>query len=96
MKHRLFGAAAMLSLTTLVGGGALATSASAAPTKVAAPVQASAPHTGSITSQIPCTVGGVADTCTLTVTAFRVVNGVLTAVGTVTGGGVTVPFQAPV
>jgi hypothetical protein len=41
-------------------------------------------------------VGGVASTCQLKVTGFQVVNGTLTAVGTVTGGGVTVPFQAPV
>jgi hypothetical protein len=41
-------------------------------------------------------VGGVANTCALTVTSFQVVNDVLTAVGTVSGGGVTVPFRAPV
>lgn len=55
-----------------------------------------APATGSITSSIPCTIGGVASTCQLTVTSFQVVNGTLTAVGTVTGGGVTAPFQVPV
>jgi len=32
----------------------------------------------------------------LTVTSFQVINGVLTAVGTVTGGGVSIPFQVPV
>src|SRR6266566_8737396 len=57
---------------------------------------APAPATGSITTSIPCTVGGVASTCQLTVTSFKVVNGAIDAVGTVTGGGVTVPFQAPV
>jgi hypothetical protein len=54
------------------------------------------PATGAVTSSIPCVLAGVPGTCSLTVTSFQVVNGVLTAVGTVTGGGVTVPFQAPV
>jgi hypothetical protein len=61
----------------------------------AAPAQAAAPAAGSIGAAIPCTVGGVASTCNLTVTGFQLVNGVLNVVGTVTGGGVTVPFQAP-
>ena len=61
------------------------------------PASAAPPATGGITSQIPCSVFGVNTTCTLTVTSFRVVNGVLTAVGTVTGpGGVSAPFQVPV
>jgi hypothetical protein len=51
---------------------------------------------GGISQPIPCTIGGVASTCTLTVTSFQVINGVLTAVGNVTGGGVTIPFQVPV
>ena len=51
---------------------------------------------GGLTSQIPCTIAGVASTCTLTVTAFELVDGVLTAVGNVTGGGVTIPFELPV
>ncbi len=58
-----------------------------------APAPAAAPATGSITTSIPCTVGGVASTCQLTVTSFKVVNGAIDAVGTVTGGGVTVPFH---
>lgn len=51
-----------------------------------------------ITSSIPCEVAGIPTTCQVTVTSFTVVNGVLTAVGTVTGGtpSVTVPFSAPV
>jgi hypothetical protein len=61
----------------------------------AAAAPAAAPS-GAITSSIPCTVGGVASTCTLTVTSFQVINGVLTAVGTVSGGTTSVPFQAPV
>ena len=62
------------------------------------PAAAAAPATGGITSQIPCSVLGVNTTCTLTVTSFKVVNGVLMAVGTVTGPGGTpsVPFQVPV
>jgi hypothetical protein len=55
-----------------------------------------APPSGGISSSIPCTILPVPSTCQLTVTSFQVVNGVLTAVGTVTGGGITVPFQAPV
>jgi hypothetical protein len=51
---------------------------------------------GGISQQIPCTIEGVASFCTLTVTSFQVINGVLTAVGNVTGGGVTIPFQVPV
>jgi hypothetical protein len=73
---------------TFAGGGALAATAAGA-----APTPAAAPATGSITSQIPCTIAGLPSTCTLTVTSFQVVNGVLTAAGTVTGGGVSVPFQ---
>jgi hypothetical protein len=63
-----------------------------------APASAASPATGGITSQVPCSVLGVNTTCTLTVTSFQVVNGVLTAVGTVTGPGGTpsVPFQVPV
>jgi hypothetical protein len=52
--------------------------------------------TGSLSQPIPCTILGLPSTCTLTVTSFQVINGVLTAVGTVTGGGVSVPFQVPV
>jgi hypothetical protein len=65
--------------------------AAAANASTAAP-----PATGSITSSIPCTISGAPSTCQLTVTSFQVVNGTLNAVGTVTGGGITVPFQAPV
>jgi hypothetical protein len=49
--------------------------------------------TGGLTSPIPCTIAGVASTCTVTVTGFQAVNGVLTAAGTITGGGVTIPFS---
>jgi hypothetical protein len=86
MKSRL----ALLGVLAVVGlsVAAFTSSASAAP---AAP-----PASGGITSSIPCTIGGLPSTCQLTVTSFTVVNGVFTAVGTVTGGGVTVPFQAPV
>jgi hypothetical protein len=64
-----------------------------ATTATAAP---KAQPTGGISQSIPCTILTVQSTCQLTVTSFQVVNGVLTAVGTVTGGGITVPFQAPV
>lgn len=86
MKSRL----ALLGVLAVVGLSVAAFTSSAA----AAP--AAPPATGGITSSIPCTIGGLPSTCQLTVTSFTVVNGVLTAVGTVTGGGVTVPFQAPV
>jgi hypothetical protein len=66
---------------------ALTNSATAAP---------KAPPSGGITQSIGCTILTVPGTCELTVTGFQVVNGVLTAVGTVTGGGITVPFQVPV
>ena len=52
-----------------------------------------APPSGGITSTVPCTVAGVSGTCQLTVTGFDVVNGVLTATGTVTSGTLSVPFQ---
>lgn len=38
-------------------------------------------------------MNSVADTCHLAVTSFQVANGVLTAAGTVTGGGITAPFS---
>jgi hypothetical protein len=88
MKSRL----ALLGIVTVLAATLAAFTSSAA----AAP--AAAPATGGITSSIPCEVAGTPTTCQLTVTSFTVVNGVLTAVGTVTGGtpSVTVPFSAPV
>jgi hypothetical protein len=64
----------------------------------ASPAKAANPTAGGITSSIPCAIAGVTTTCQLTVTSFTVVNGVLTAVGTITGPGLAdpVPFQAPV
>lgn len=88
MKTRL---ALLAALAVLAASLGFMSSASAA----TAPAPAAAPATGGLTSSIPCTVGGVASTCQLTVTSFQVVNGTLMAVGNVTGGGVTVPFQAP-
>jgi len=93
MKHRPLVVGLALATATSVGGVGFATSTVGA----AAPeyhVQQVSP--GGISSPIPCTIAGVASTCTLTVTAFQVVNGALTAVGNVTGGGVTIPFQIPV
>lgn len=90
------GLALALSLGLATTASAATTSAAATSHQAATSQQAAAPATGSITSAIPCTVGGVASTCQLTVTSFQLVNGVLNAAGTVTGGGVTVPFQAPV
>ena len=63
------------------------------------PQEAAAQSTGGgLSTPINCTISGVPQTCTLTVTSFKVVNGVLTAVGTITGPGLTspVPFEAPV
>ena len=54
------------------------------------------PASGSITAPVDCTVLGAPATCELTVTSFRVVDGALTAVGTVTSGATSVPFAAPV
>src|SRR6187455_1442384 len=87
VKYRLAFLSALAVLASVV---VFASSAAAAP------AAAAAPPTGGITSSIPCTVLTVPGTCQLTVTSFQVVNGVLTAVGTVSGGGITVPFQAPV
>jgi hypothetical protein len=81
LKASLVLAALALAISSLAGFAATANAA---------------PPTGGITSSIPCTIAGVPSTCQLTVTSFQVVNGVLTAVGTVSGGGVTIPFQAPV
>jgi len=83
---------------TLVGAFvALATTLGLlAPAVAANAATAASPATGSITSSIPCTINGAPSTCQLTVTSFQVINGTLNAIGTVTGGGVTAPFQAPV
>src|SRR4051812_39533853 len=96
MKNRLLGATALLSLSSMVGATVVATSASAASSQSSAPAVSAARRAGSVSTSIPCTINTVADTCTLTVTRFAVVNGALVAFGTVTGGGITVPFQAPV
>lgn len=85
-----------LGLATTASAATSPAAAGQAATRQAAARQAAAPSTGSITSSIPCTVGGVASTCQLKVTSFKLVNRTLTAVGTVTSGGTTVPFQAPV
>lgn len=76
--------AACAATLALTGPAAAANSSSAA-----------ARPSGTISQDIPCTVQGASSTCTLTVTAFRDINGTLNAVGTVTGGGTTVPFQTP-
>jgi hypothetical protein len=65
-------------------------------TSTAEAKQSPGPASGEITAPVDCTVLGVPATCELTVTGFRLVDGVLTAVGNVTGGEVSVPFQAPV
>jgi hypothetical protein len=88
MKYRLTLLGGLAALAGLLAFGAPATAATRAP--------AAALSTGLISSSIPCTVGGVAQTCQLKVTSFQVVNGTLRAAGMVTGGGVTAPFQAPV
>jgi hypothetical protein len=75
----------LLAVFTLVGNVTLQPHSAAAQ-----------PGGGGISQPIPCTIGGVASTCTLTVTSFQVIGGVLNAVGTVTGGDVSVPFQVPV
>lgn len=94
MKSRL---ALVSVLAVLAMSFGLVSTASAATTSAsAATTSAAAPARGSITTSIPCTVNGVPSTCQLKVTGFQLVNGTLTAVGTVTGGGVSVPFTDPV
>jgi len=83
---RIQAATLLLAVFTLVGGVALHPDTAAAQPGGG----------GGISTPIDCTILGVPATCTLTVTSFRVVNGVLMAVGNVTGGGVTIPFQVPV
>ncbi len=88
MKLRLALLSTLAGVIVAASVAAFTTSAAASP----AVAPAAAP-TGGITSSIPCQIGGVASTCQLTVTSFNVVNGVFTAAGTVTGGGVTIPFS---
>ena len=78
----------------MAGATVLATTAGAAPSQPSAPAVAAAPSKGSISTSIPCS--GAATTCPLTVTRFVRSGGAIAAVGTVTGGGVTIPFQTPV
>lgn len=85
MKYRLALLGVLATLAGLLAFTVPATAATSATT---------ARPTGSITSSIPCTVGGVASTCQLKVTSFQVVNGTLTAAGTVTNGTTSVPFSA--
>lgn len=85
LRLRLIGVLAALAATV----------AFTAPAAAATGSSAAARPTGTISQDVPCTIQGAASTCTLTVTAFRNINGTLNAVGTVTGGGTTVPFQTP-
>jgi hypothetical protein len=89
MRFRIALVAALA--TVALSAAAFTSSASAAPAPAAAPAA------GGIGAAIPCTVGGVAGICNLTVTGFTIINGVVNAVGTVTGPGGTpvVPFQVP-
>lgn len=98
MRTRAYAVAAVLSLMTATGGGvALAAAAPAAAATSHGPVR-----TTGLTTNIPCTVAGQAQTCSLAVTSFAVVNGALQAAGSVTapvalvGGATSVPFTAPV
>jgi hypothetical protein len=93
MKLRPITVGLALATAASVGGVGFATSTVGA----AAPeYQVQQVPGGGLSTEIPCTIAGVADVCTLTVTAFERVNGVLTAVGTVTGGNVSIPFEVPV
>src|SRR3954469_6714043 len=83
-----------MSVTSLVGAGALATAASAAPNQASAPVKAAKPSKGSLSTQIPC--AGVTTTCTLTITRFVKTGSTIAAVGTVTNGVQTEAVQVPV
>lgn len=89
MKLRMTLLGALAVLATTLGLVVPAAAANAAP---------AAPTTGTISTTAPCTIGGVANTCTVTVTAFKNINGVLNAVGTVTGPGISspIPFTTPV
>jgi len=75
-----------LAIATTFGGGALVAGLDASPAAAARPTRSP------LATQIPCTVAGVATTCTLRVTSLQVVNGALQATGTVTNGTISVPF----
>lgn len=87
MKLRVLAASTALAVGTTFGTGAALVAADPATASAQAPAPAP------LTTQIPCTVGGVSTTCTLAVTSLQVVNGVLQATGTVTSGSTTVPFS---
>lgn len=91
MRTRACAIAAALGLVTFVGGSAGAAAASPA-------AAASAAHATSLTTGIPCSVGGISQTCTLRIDRFDLVGRTLQAAGTVTSadGTTTVPFSAPV
>lgn len=86
MKLRVLAASTALGVATTFGGGAALVAAGAGP------AAAQAPSTTPLSTQIPCTVGGVSSVCTLTVQSLQVVNGALQASGTVTNGSTSVPF----
>lgn len=95
MRTRAWAATAALSLATVTGGGT-ALVAMASPASAATPAATShgPVRTTGLTTSIPCS--GDTTTCTLTVTGFKVVNGALQAVGTVSNGTTTAPFTTNV
>jgi hypothetical protein len=91
-RLRLFAAAMAVVLAGALGGSAFAVSSATGAAAV------SHRHTGSLTTTVPCTSLGVADTCTLKVTSLDLVGRSVTANGTVSNSAGTitdVPFAAP-
>lgn len=87
MKLRAVAAGTALAVATTVGGGTFAALA----TPSVASAQVTSP--GGLSTKVPCTIGGAASTCTLTVTHLTAVNKTLEAAGTVTNGSTSVPFS---
>jgi hypothetical protein len=86
MKLRALTAGTALTVASVFGGSAVFAAVDSSPAAAARPpVKA--------TATTPCTVAGVATTCTLQVTSVQLVNHTLQAAGTATGGGVTAPFS---
>jgi hypothetical protein len=88
MRVRVWAAGTALAVATVFGGGA------AIATVGASSAAAAKPTTPPVQTQVPCTVGGVASTCTVRLTSLQAVNHTLQAAGTVTtADGTVLPFS---
>lgn len=91
-RLRLMAATMAVMLVGVLGGSALAL------TNATEAAAVSHKHTGSLTSSVPCTSVGVADTCTVKITNLNLDGRSVTADGTLanSAGTITdVPFSAP-